>query len=146
MVREKFHIPAFPLLRTAVSLTALVLAVAGAAVIALSKMGHGQMIPLILSTAGICLAAALVSLTPVWMVGRATADALPGAFMVSILLRLTLTLGGAVLLSDIGFDRQALAVAIVGWYVLLLVAEVAVFVRFAAGVRPRDPNKEVSAC
>jgi hypothetical protein len=148
MVRDKFHIPAFPLLRSTLALTALVAVVAGVSVMVLNVVDRMDMVWAALATGAVCLVASLVALTPIWLVSNAHADALPGACLVSMLVRLTLTLGGAVLLSDVGFDRPVMAGWTIGWYVLLLAVEAIVLVRFMSGIGPRREatSEEISPC
>lgn len=143
---EKFHIPAFPLARTAGFITALVLVLAAAVAGVLWQIGRADMIAAAMSAAGVCLVAAIAALLPMWLARDGGPQALPGACLGSIVLRVTLSLGGALMLLAADFDRRMLGAWIIAWYLLLLIGEVMVMARFLSAIRRAVEGKEVSPC
>jgi hypothetical protein len=144
-VSEKFHNLMSRLLRSALTLVSLMLIVAGGAVVVSLISGNSAAATLAGSTAGVCTAAALLALLPMGMVRDA--GAAPSACMLSMLTRLFITALGVGGLAMIGnFDRTALGLWTAGWYVLLLVVEVIMFVALLREIDQRQPaGKEAAA-
>jgi hypothetical protein len=114
--------PAISLTRSAAVMTGLL---GGAAMIAVA-LGGGAPAG---GSAVVCLAAYLLALAPVrW-------SPLPGmAFAWTIVLRMTLTLGGLMLLVRLGgMDLHETALWAACWYLMLLIVEVVLLTRHLSG-------------
>ena len=127
-------------------LVGLVTALAMVAAAVLWQAGRADMLAVMISTAGVCLLAAVAALLPLWLARDSGPSALPGACLSAIVLRITLSLGGALMLLAADFDRRTLGAWIIGWYLVLLVTEVFVMSRFLNAVRRIVEGKEVSPC
>jgi hypothetical protein len=120
----------FPAGRSAATLIAV--AVVGAVVIGsvLLGMGASEHLGPSLGAAGICLAGVLLALELVRRASRVSADRVAVAMLVGVGVRLVICGGGAWLLISV-FDLAVRATALwmMGWYLLMLLIELRLFIR-----------------
>lgn len=98
--------------------------------------GAGDQLAAVLGTAAVCYVASVVSLEPVRLASRVSPEKVPLAALVGMVLRLLLTLAGATaMVKAAGMAAPAVGLGVVFWYLLLLVAEVVLLVRYFGTMR-----------
>lgn len=127
---ENPPLPTFPLGRTAVALTCVVGGAAAVVTAALLAIGRDGGFAELWLAAGICMAAAVLSLLPIRAAGR-NANAVGMAAMAGSLVRVALTAALVALaaLAMPAIEATSLVVWALLWYLLLLAAEIALIVR-----------------
>ena len=131
MTDSRVNIPAFPLVRSATKLIGIVALVSMLSALVLAGIEKGEMVEVMLSTAGVCLGASLLALLPVNWASKVALDKVAMACLSGIGIRLVLSLAGACLLVyGMGMSMKATGVWTMVWYVLLLAIEVAILARF----------------
>jgi len=128
--------PDFPLARSIVIVVSVwcagvALASAGLGLLGVYELGPKSGFEIMLATAGVCLIASIGFLLPMWWrVGSCDEGFVQGA-LIGMTVRLGLTFAGALgLIFALAYDKQAVAGWTICWYVLLLITEVTVVVRF----------------
>lgn len=136
----------FPAVRAGLTLIGATAIGAGLATGVLLAIGHPGHIPIALATAGVCLVAALAALEPVRRAGRVSLERTPPAALAGIGIRLAITLLGAIaLIYGLGFEQKPTVMWTLGFYLLLLMVEVRLLVRYfqsmpTPGHRPPPPH------
>lgn len=122
---EKFHIPSLPLLPLVRASVLAVVALAAVAAAGLWLSGYPAMIPTMLASVGVAMAAAGAALVPLAWTGGGAAERVIGGCMMMMLTRMVLTLlGTAALVGLAGADLKPVAGWTLAAYLLLLAVEV----------------------
>jgi len=137
-----------PLPSTLGAMVALTAVAAGGVTAALLGFGLEHHLTIALSTAGVCLTAAALSVVPLCRLAGRYAEGVVHGAMIAMPLRIALSLGGAALLIyAAGLPQTATAGWTIGWYVMLLATEVAILVRVLRTMETLDPaEKEAAPC
>ena len=124
--------------------------------VVLLAIGQTGMLSMAVLTGLSCLVAALVALEPMRIAGRVakTMDKVTLAALLAIVVRLGLTLTVvAVVISLANFEVRVAALWALGWYLIMLVAEVMVFLQYfkmlinhAEQAKKNDRDAEVTPC
>lgn len=106
-------------------------AAASAAVLAgTSKLDH---LPVALTTGGVCLLIALLGQLPIRLLSPLAAEGAALGFVMGTLVRLGLTVCAMLVIQRVlAADAVGLAMWAVGWYLVLLIVEVTVLIRYLA--------------
>lgn len=127
----------FPTARAWLALLGATVVGAVLGVVVCLAIGHPEQIKMALATAGVCFAASLAALEPVRRAGRVSLERTPPAALAGIGIRLAVSLGGAAaLIFALGFDQKPTVLWTLGFYLLLLVVEVRLLVRYFQSMTP----------
>lgn len=120
------------MLRASLTLGLVVAAGVPVALAALRSGGGEAFAAEMLAGAGVCLAAALLGQLPVWLGSRRSGpDAALQGVLGGLVVRLSLTVAGVTALAAASsLHPLGLAAATLGWYLLLLLAEIVLLYRY----------------
>jgi hypothetical protein len=137
-------LPRFPAGRSWLALTGLTALALFAVVAMLGGLGRSDQLGPAVGSGLVCWLAAMAALEPVRRASRSQPQRVPLAGMAAMGIRLLGTgLGVAVLVLVFGLEPIATAVWTLGWYLLLLAAEVVMLVRYLRRWSPNTNNDSV---
>lgn len=121
----------FPLMRAASALASVGVVAVAIAVAVIALVGaFAQIIPA-LSTAAVCIIASLVAQLPVYWRAPAAPEGAAQGFLIGMVLRMVVCLGAVIALAAATkLPLTPLALWMLMWYLLLLVVEVTLLVRY----------------
>jgi hypothetical protein len=124
-------VPPFPAMRSWLALTGLMAVAVCVSVVMLGGLGPGDWLAPAVSSGVACWVAAMVALEPIRRASRLDAQRVALAALAAMGIRLALSALGVVAVAiPLGLPSRVTALWALGWYLLLLVAEVTILVRY----------------